>query len=445
MNYHNSEHAVDGDAGHLADLFGTPLLVMDEQVLRATMRRFRVAFTRANVRCDVVYAGKALMLQAIARLAFEEGLLLDVCSEGELHTALRAGVPAHSCIVHGCAKTNQELELAVRRGVDSVVVDHVGEIHALDAIAQRHNASCPVLVRINPGIAAATKAKIQTSAPGSKFGFPVNDGQALDAIRLVEQAAALEFRGLHCHIGSQIFDLQTYASEIEDLAAFAALVQREAGVVARVINVGGGLGVGDNDPKDAPAPEDWAATIFSNVERFFARASLPLPHLMVEPGRSIVAAAGATLYRVAVVKTLASGEQALIVDGGMSDNPRPALYEAAYRVTLASGKRGATADHCYTIFGRHCETDLLFSNVTLPPTAAGDVLAVRNTGAYTYSMASNYNRFPRPAVVLVNGTDARLIGRRESLEHLLDLDVAVDGSAEAAGGRTADSELGTRT
>jgi len=347
-----------------------------------------------------------------------------------LQTAFKAGVPPRSCILHGCAKTKQELELAVQRGLRYVVVDHEAEIEALDHVARTRRARCAVLVRVNPGIAAATKSQIQTSAPGSKFGFPVQDGQALDAVRRVAQAEALDFAGLHCHVGSQIFDLQTYGVEIDGLAAFSAQLAREGGVAPSVINVGGGLGVGDNDLSAAPAPEDWADTIFERVEHAFARSGLPRPHLMVEPGRAIVAAAGATLYRVAVVKTLASGERALIVDGGMSDNPRPALYEAAYRVTLASGNRNAGADHHYTIFGRHCETDLLFRNVTLPATAAGDLLAVRNTGAYTYSMASNYNRFARPAVVLVDRGRARLIARREPLEHLLDLDVGAEASED---------------
>ena len=430
MHDYNSEHAVESDAGHLADLFGTPLVVIDAAVLRGTMRRFRAAFARPPWRCEVVYAGKALMLQAIARIAHEEGLLLDVCSEGELQTVLRASLPASGCILHGCAKTDQELELAVHSGVRHIVIDHEREIDALNEIARRKSARCPVLVRVNPGIAAATKSQIQTSAPGSKFGFPVQDGQAFAAVQRIAQASALDFAGLHCHIGSQIFELNSYAAEIENLADFAALLARATGQATRILNVGGGLGVGDNDLSAPPAPEAWADVIFENVERCFSQRELPRPELMVEPGRAIVAAAGATLYRVAVSKTLANGERALIVDGGMSDNPRPALYEAAYRVTLASGKHDAQADQHYTIFGRHCETDLLFRNVALPPTAAGDLLAVRNTGAYTYSMASNYNRFARPAVVLVDGSDARLIARREPLEHLLDLDVSL-GAAQA--------------
>jgi len=244
MHDYNSEHAVESDAGHLADLFGTPLVVIDAAVLRGTMRRFRAAFARPPWRCEVVYAGKALMLQAIARIAHEEGLLLDVCSEGELQTVLRASLPASGCILHGCAKTDQELELAVHSGVRHIVIDHEREIDALNEIARRNGVRCPVLVRVNPGIAAATKSQIQTSAPGSKFGFPVQDGQALAAVQRIAQASALDFAGLHCHIGSQIFELNSYAAEIENLADFAALLARATGQATRILNVGGGLGVG---------------------------------------------------------------------------------------------------------------------------------------------------------------------------------------------------------
>ncbi|MDQ6780242.1 MAG: diaminopimelate decarboxylase [Candidatus Eremiobacteraeota bacterium] len=432
MTFHNTERPLECDDHHLAELFGTPLLVMDEPVLRHRMRRFREAFQRPGWSTSVVYAAKALMLQAVARIAWEEGLLLDACSEGELHTALRAGVPGADCIMHGCAKTSQELALAVESGVRHVVVDNQQEIIALDAFARAAGKRSSVLVRVNPGIAAATKAQIQTGSVGSKFGFPIGDGQALAAVRAVCEAGGLLFGGVHCHLGSQIFDLSSYAHEIQSLAVFAADIQAALAIAPRIINLGGGLGVGEADEADGLL-QRWADTVFETATQAFAAAALPRPELMIEPGRAIVAHAGSTLYRVVVGKTLADGRRALIVDGGMSDNPRPALYEASYRVSRASRSAAAkSADGQnveYTIFGRHCETDLLFPSVRLPETKVGDLLRVHDTGAYTYSMASNYNRFARPAVVLVEGTRARLIARREPLEHLLDLDTPVQASA----------------
>ncbi len=436
---HNSEQAVDSietapkqahggpsDLAHIARTFGTPLLVIDEERLRTTLRRFRDAFVHSAWPCEIVYAAKALALKAIFAIVHSEGVALDVCSEGELETALRAGVPAARCLLHGCAKTARELEDAVRSGVGYVVIDHHGEIAALAHAARRASARMPVLVRVNPSVAAATKAQVQTAAAESKFGFPIVDGQALRAVRAVVENLELDFRGIHCHIGSQITDLAAYAIEIERLVAFALQIQRDVAVPCSLINLGGGLGIpqGDDDV-DTISPEAWAQVIFSQLERCRSDHPVFQARLMVEPGRAVIARAGTTLYTIAVRKILANGTVALIVDGGMSDNPRPALYEATYPVSVAS-RRHEPPDGRYTIFGRHCETDLLFRDVALPDPQPGDVLEVRNTGAYTYSMASNYNRFPRPAVALAHGAGARLIARREPLEHLLDLDAMDD-------------------
>src|SRR5579864_801416 len=372
MTHHNAEQAVDGgknvptsaqhgvisDAAHLADLFGTPLLVVHESELRATMRRFRDAFSRPAWQCSIVYAGKALMLQAIAQIAREEGLLLDVCSEGELQTILRAGISAEWCVFHGCAKSAHELKLALSSGTRFVVVDNAAEIVALSHIVVARAQQCTVLVRINPGVAAATQPQIQTSGAGSKFGFPVNDGQAEAAVIALQQTAGLLFAGLHCHIGSQIFELDSYEAEIAGLADFAALLRRKHAIDCAVVNLGGGLGLSESSARPAPSAQAWADTVFNSIDKHFGQANLPRPSLMVEPGRAIIAGAGTTLYRVVVEKTLGTGERALIVDGGMSDNPRPALYQAAYEVALASGERNAPADRRYTVFGRHCETDL---------------------------------------------------------------------------------------
>jgi diaminopimelate decarboxylase len=408
-------------SAELVETFGTPLLVIDEPRLRSKMRRFRRAFTHPHWNCDVVYAAKALALKAIATIAHEERLGFDACSEGELQTALQAGVPASQCILHGCAKTERELELGLHSRIRFIVIDNREEIRTLVRLAELANTRVPILLRVNVGLSAPTIAQIQTSAPESKFGFPTQDGQALAAAIEIRRNRSLEFCGVHCHIGSQIADLRVYAEVVHRLSVLVQTLECED-ISCGILNVGGGLWVpNDAEPGSDSTPEAWAATLFGALDKWFAKHG-NRKRLMIEPGRAVIAQAGMTLYTICVRKTLPNGEQALIVDGGMSDNPRPALYEAAYPVSVAS-RPDAAADGKYWIFGRHCETDLLFRAVPLPNPQPGDVLLVRNTGAYTYSMASNYNRFPKPAVVLSNGTSARIIAKREPLEHILDLDV----------------------
>lgn len=410
------------DPSTLAERFGTPLLVVDEVWLRARMRRFKTAFERDGRDASVTYAGKALLVAAIARIAHEEGLCVDVCSLGELQTALRGGVPADRIIVHGCYKTDEELAAALHAGVRHIVIDHAAEIERLADLARAERTTADVLLRLNPSIAAKTHELVQTAAPASKFGFSLADSQALDAVRATIAREELRLSGIHCHLGSQIRDLSAYADAIDAMLLFAETTRRETGASFGIVDVGGGLAIGDADGAGEPTPEAWADTLFDALGRRLARLPVRPPHLYVEPGRSLVASAGTTLYRIGVRKRLPDGRDALIVDGGMSDNPRPALYGARYGVSVA-GRESADPTGTFTIFGRHCETDRLFPDVALPDPREGDLLAVRDTGAYTYAMASNYNRFSRPAVVLACDGAARLATRREPLDHVLDLDV----------------------
>lgn len=429
MTTHNSERVGERlggcDASTLAARFGTPLLVIDEVWLRARIRRFRAAFEREGRDARVTYAGKALLLAAIARIVDEEGLYVDVCSLGELETALRGGVPANRCIVHGCYKTHDELDAAVQHGVRHVVIDHESEIAALADLARDAGRRVDVLLRLNPSIAAHTHELIQTAAPASKFGFSLADTQAIDAVRATLARQELRLSGIHCHLGSQIREMQAYADAIDALIRFSETVHHQTGVQFEIVDVGGGLAIGDADGGGEPTPESWADALFTALDRRLAGSPLRRPKLYVEPGRSLVASAGTTLYRIGVRKRLPDGRDALIVDGGMSDNPRPALYGARYGVSIA-GRESEEAAGTFTIFGRHCETDRLFPDVELPEPREGELLAVADTGAYTYAMASNYNRFVRPAVVLAAGGKARLIARREPLERVLDLDVTED-------------------
>lgn len=429
MTTHNSERVGERlgacDPSTLATEFGTPLLVIDEVWLRSRIRRFRAAFERDGRDASVTYAGKALLVAAIARIANEEGLYVDVCSLGELETALRGGVPADRCIVHGCYKTRDELAAAIHHRVRHVVVDHESEIASLADLARDASRRVDVLLRLNPSIAAHTHELVQTAAPASKFGFSLSDTQAIDAVRATLARSELHLSGIHCHLGSQIRELKTYSDAIDALLRFSEIANRQTGVRFDIIDVGGGLAIGHADGDDEPTPEAWADELFAALERGLSGSKLGRPHLYVEPGRSLVASAGTTLYRIGVRKRLPDGRDALIVDGGMSDNPRPALYGARYGVSIA-GRESAQPTGKFTIFGRHCETDRLFPDVELPDPREGDLLAVRDTGAYTYAMASNYNRFVRPAVVLASNGTARLIARRESLDRVLDLDVTED-------------------
>jgi diaminopimelate decarboxylase len=429
MTTHNSERVGERlggcDASTLAAEFGTPLLAIDEVWLRARMQRFRAAFEREGRDACVTYAGKALLIAAIARIANEEGLYVDVCSLGELETALRGGVPAERCIVHGCYKTRDELAAAVHHGVRHVVIDHESEIAALADLARDASRRVDVLLRLNPSIAARTHELIQTAAPASKFGFSLADTQAIDAVRATLARKELRLSGIHCHLGSQIHELQAYADAIDVMISFSEIAHRQTGVRFEIVDVGGGLAVGDADGRAEPSPEAWADALFAALDRRLAGSPLGRPRLYVEPGRSLVASAGTTLYRIGVRKRLPDGRDALIVDGGMSDNPRPALYGARYGVSIV-GRESDAPTGSFTIFGRHCETDRLFPDVELPDPREGEFLAVADTGAYTYAMASNYNRFVRPAVILASSGSARVIARRESLDRVLDLDVAED-------------------
>ena len=430
MTSHNAERVSDRfggcDPSTLAARFGTPLLVIDEVWLRSHMRRFVAAFARNGWRTSVTYAGKALPISAVFAIAHAEGLYLDVCSLGEFESALRGGAPASSCIVHGCYKTDEELDAAVRARVRHVVIDHAGEIDALARLAREHRTSVDVLLRLNPAIAVCTHELVQTSAPASKFGFGIADGQARDAVRATIAHPELHLSGIHCHLGSQIRDLDAYVQAVDALMDFAESTKRTDDVALDVIDVGGGLAADDASDAATPTPEQWAETIFSALQRHVAASSVRRPHVYVEPGRALVAAAGTTLYRIGVRKRLPDGRDALIVDGGMSDNPRPALYDARYQVYLAATP-DAPPTGTFTVFGRHCETDRLFADVALADPKPGDLLAVRDTGAYTYAMASNYNRFVRPAVVLVANGQARLAARRETLARVLELDVVDAG------------------
>lgn len=370
----------------LTGRFGTPLLVIDEDALRAKVREFVAAFAPFG---QVVYAAKALPLLEVLRIVWSEGMAVDVCSLGEMETALRAGIPRENLIMDGCYKTKDELYASV--GCALVVIDNWDEISRLDELCSIRDTTQNVLVRVNPEIEDHGHVAVYTSGGGAKFGF--SRAEAPEATKAVQSSNRLNLQGLHCHIGTNITDMHLYRRALTALLNVGDF---------SVLDVGGGLACG------VPA-EEWAKACNRDWR------------VIVEPGRAIINDAGTTLYRIGVRKGLADGSQALIVDGGLSDNPRPAMYGARYEPQLIGDCTGKVSR--FNVFGRHCETDLLFADVPLPDPQPGDLLAVPGTGAYTYAMASNYNRFPKPAVVMVHDGQAKVIAERESLGHMLELDV----------------------
>jgi diaminopimelate decarboxylase len=411
------------DLGDLAARFGTPLFVYDEVHLRARCREYAAAFGPDSV----AYAGKAFLCRAMIRLVAEEGLHLDVATGGELHVALSAGFPPERIVFHGNNKSGEELTAALSAGVGRIVVDSFAEIDRLEALVKNGLAvAAPrVMLRVTPGVEAHTHEYIETGTEDSKFGFPVRPGDALEAARRVAASPHLDLVGLHCHIGSQIHVLQSYAAAAGIVVGLAAAVEAAAGPgVVKELNLGGGLGIAYHDGDDPPSVADYAAVLRRSLDDAVADAGLShRPALLVEPGRSIAAAAGVTLYRVGTIKEIAGIRTYVAVDGGMSDNARPATYGARYEAFLPE-RVAAARPLVVTVAGKHCEQgDLLVRNATLPEDlAVGDLLCTPATGAYGYSMASNYNKVPRPAVVFVADGDARLVVRRETFDDLLRLE-----------------------
>jgi diaminopimelate decarboxylase len=399
-------------AEDLARRYGTPLLLVDEADLRIRCRSFGAAFPRVH------YAVKAFTARAAIRVALDESLGLLAATGGELLACLRAAADPSTVALHGNNKSDEELELAVRAGIGLVIADNEEELERLDRTAVAAGNRQPVLVRVIPGVAGGTHSFIETGELDSKFGTPVQGGAAMAAVRRAVRSGGLEFRGLHAHIGSQLLSTDPYLSAIDVLLDLAAQVREELGATVEVLDVGGGFGATYTD-EVPPAAEEAAEAILPRVREGAARRGLPAPEVMVEPGRALVANAVLTLYRVGSVKRIPGVRTFVAVDGGMSDNIRPVLYGARYRVAPA-GIPGTEPEETVTVVGKHCESgDVVATDVPLPfGVRRGDLLAIAATGAYGYSMASNYNRVGRPAVVGVRDGDSRLWLRRETDDDL---------------------------
>ena len=417
-------------AEQLASRYGTPLMVLDEDDFRSRCREFRAAFPR------VMYAVKAFTARTLIGIAKEEGLGLLASTDGELQACLRAGVDPASVSLHGNNKSDAELRLAVEAGIGLVMADGADEIDRLDQIAQDSGGAQPVLLRVAPGVSGDTHAYLDTGGDESKFGTPIADGRALDALKRAHAAPGLVLRGVHAHIGSQLLSADPYIAEVGRLFDLLAEARDALGFEAEIVDIGGGFGITYADERPRP-PELLGEDILESVARAAKERRLPVPEVMVEPGRALAANGVVTLYRVGSVKETPAGTTFVAVDGGMSDNIRPALYGARYTVA-AAGPARSFGEATMTVVGRHCESgDVLATGVQLPEDVRpGDLVAFAATGAYGYSMASNYNRVGRPAVAAVGGGRSRLILRREDDADLdrLEVDVPPDPQVSAPPG-----------
>ena len=406
------------DAIDLVEQYGTPLYVLDEVTLRSRCRQFADAFADRYANSQAVYASKAYINPALARIFAEEGLGLDVVSGGELAVARAGDVPLDKVYFHGNNKTPAELAEAVAAGIGRVVVDSFHELDLLEQICADAGKSQDILVRVSPGIDPHTHAYTTTGIIDSKFGFSIQTGDAERAILQAISAPHLNLLGLHFHLGSPIFELEPYQAATDLVLRFAAGL-REQGLNLQEFSPGGGFAIAYTRSDEPPAASDYADAIVDTLKATCAELGLEHPSLVVEPGRSIIGPAGVALYRIGAIKDIPGVRTYVSVDGGMGDNIRPALYQASYEV-LSANRPGADADTTVTIAGKYCESgDVLASDVLLPAPAAGDVIAIPAAGAYCPSMASNYNLNPRPPIALVQDGESRLIRRRESYADMM--------------------------
>lgn len=399
--------------------YGTPLYVFDEELIREYCKDYRKYFKCEENGNRVIYAGKAFSNIQMCKLLDEEGMYLDVVSGGELYTAYKADFPLERVAFHGNNKTLEEIEMGVKLGVGKFVVDNYYEMEQLNRIAKEHGKVQNVYLRITPGIEAHTHDYIKTGQIDSKFGFAPVDNMIENAVEKAIKLENLNLIGLHCHIGSQIFELQPYEDAVEFMLSLVKKIEEKLGYLINEVDFGGGFGIYYNKGDKPRTTKEYCETIINKVDEVCARTGQARPILSIEPGRSIVANAGTTLYTIGAIKDIPNIRRYASVDGGMTDNIRPALYQAQYECCIAN-KINDKNEVVATIAGKCCESgDILLENAELPNIESGDILAVASTGAYGYSMSSNYNKISKPAVVFVKDGESRLVCRRESYEDVI--------------------------
>ncbi len=426
LNTNEKGHLTIGgcDTAELAKEYGTPLYVLDETTIRNTIRSYVSSFKKFYDGNGMpLYASKALSCKELCRIAKEENIGLDVVSGGEIYTALQAGFPMAKVHFHGNNKTEDEIRFALKSKVGKFVVDNLYELELLNEIAGEMNIKADISFRIKPGVDAHTHNFIRTGQIDSKFGFALETGEAFEAVKEALKLNNVCLKELHCHIGSQIFDIEPFVTAAEIMIDFMAKIKSELGAVISELNLGGGFGIMYTSD-DEPVPyENYMDKVSVAVKAKCAEHGLPVPFIYIEPGRSVVGEAGITLYTVGGKKEIPNIRTYVSIDGGMTDNIRYALYQSAYTVVNAS-KADKHADEVVTIAGKCCESgDLVQEHTKVADVQVGDIIAVLSTGAYNYSMASNYNRIPRPAIVMVKDGKSRVIVKRESYEDIVRNDV----------------------
>lgn len=403
----------------LAKKYGTPLYVIDEAFVRRKCKRYFKSFKVKERGNRVAYAGKAFLILAMCQLINEEGLCLDVVSGGELYTAIKAGFPLSKVYFHGNNKTLEEIDMGIKNEVGRFVVDNFYEIEKINEIAAKYNKVQKILLRVTPGIEAHTHEYIKTGQIDSKFGFTILNDNTLNAVKKSIELPNIELVGLHCHIGSQIFDIKPYEDAAEIMMSLIANIKKDLGYELKELDLGGGFGIHYRSGDNPKSIEDFCSAIINKVDEMAENLNINIPILTIEPGRSIIGKAGTTLYTVGSIKEIPQIRKYVSVDGGMTDNIRPALYKAEYECIIANRVEDDLKEKV-TISGKCCESgDILLNDVNIPKVKSGDILAVLSTGAYGYSMSSNYNKIPKAAVVFVKDGKSRLVCKRQSYEDII--------------------------
>lgn len=412
------------DTVELTKKYGTPLMLLDEDRIRQRCRTYIAAMKKhIGQDCRPLLASKALCCKEIYRIAASEGMYTDIVSPGELYTARAAGFPLENAYFHGNNKTDSDIELAIDSGIGYFIVDNREELAKISQYAGEKGICQKILVRLSPGIDPHTHAKISTGSVDSKFGTAIETGQAEEFIEDILKTENIDLCGYHCHVGSQIFESEPFCDAADIMMEFTAFIGRKYGYFAKTINLGGGFGVRYTEDDPEIDYEEKIAEVAQQLKKSAEKYGIDLPQILMEPGRSTVADSGITLYTVGSVKTITGYKSYVSVDGGMTDNPRYALYGSKYTVCIAN-KASEPKSFTATVAGRCCESgDLIGEEMTLQKPERGDILAVLVTGAYNYSMASNYNKIPRPPVVMLKGGEDRVIVRRETLEDITSLDL----------------------
>lgn len=420
MKIKDNELTIGGiGAKKLAEDYGTPLYIMDENLIRKNCKDYYKSFKCDENGNKVTYAGKACMTLSICKIIAEEGLHLDVVSGGELYTAYKAGVPMERIYFHGNNKTADEIELAIKLGAGIFIVDNYNELELLNEIAKKYNKVQEIFIRITPGIEAHTHEYIQTGQIDSKFGFTLESENINKAIDRISDLTNVKLIGLHSHIGSQIFELKPFEDEVEIMLGLMNKIYRERGILLKELDLGGGFGIYYTEEDKPKSTEEYCNAILNKVDEVCKKLNFEKPILSIEPGRSIVGNAGTTLYTIGAIKRIPEVRTYASVNGGMADNIRPALYEAKYECMVANRVEGEE-NEIVTIAGKCCESgDILIRSANLPKLFSGDLLAVMSTGAYGYSMANNYNRIGRPAMIMIKDGIPRVVCKRESYDDLI--------------------------